>query len=260
MNRTQLLASLIATGLAATLMTRGCQAPSSVPTAPTRARSTESRRPSKDARGEAPAAPSHRALSAPEAPAGPAKPVDTSPEQWTHAQDEVAPAPGQKICACFEVCSLDELCSLSDRIAIGRVISKKVDWNEDHSAITTTYRFAVETPVKGPAEREIELRVVGGQLEGEDLRLEVTHMPKLAVGERGIVFVSNDPRLWTSIFANRQGFLSLEALAPGRDGIRDGFGRPIYGLDAGSDFIVEGLAGQRMELKALLKAIQHRAG
>ena len=133
--------------------------------------------------------------------------------------------------------SLEELVGEADEIHVGRILSSECRWNDDRSAIYTYHRMLVERTLKGTPDRVVEIRVLGGEIREEDVRLSVSHQPEIAPGDEGIVFVDNDPELWTSIVGSSQGFLKFEHEGPDRRVVADGFGRPIWNLADNNRFL-----------------------
>jgi hypothetical protein len=131
------------------------------------------------------------------------------------------------------VLRLDELVARADRIYMGRVRAVRCLWLEEETNIVTEVTFAVHDRFKGPRRRELTIRVPGGQLPGRGVALEVTHQPRFARGDEGVLFLEDAPGRWSPVAGAEQGFMKLRAgSAPGRRRLVDGFGRAVHGLDA----------------------------
>lgn len=128
------------------------------------------------------------------------------------------------------VAGLDELVEHAERIVIGRVVASETRWNEARTMVFTYHRLRVRHTIKGEETREITVRVLGGQLPDEDFRVDVTHQPRLSVGDEGVLFYDGDPGLWTTVVGSEQGFLPFARSESGLRCLVDGFGRPILGV------------------------------
>ena len=147
--------------------------------------------------------------------------------------DEETPAPAVDSDAFLEGCvvaGLDELVQNAERIVIGRVVASETRWNAERTMVFTFHRVRVRQTLKGQASEELTVRVLGGQLDDEDLRVEVSHQPQLAVGDEGVLFYDADPGLWTQVVGSQQGFLPFVRSESGLRCLVDGFGRPILSL------------------------------
>ena len=151
-------------------------------------------------------------------------------------------APQRRLVHNSQAMTLRQLAARSERIVVGRVIDTKAAWNRDRTAITTTVRFAVRRNLKGAPAEVVELRVIGGEIKSEDVSLTVTHQPRFRPGEEGLVFIDEDPKLWTSVTGANQGFLKFRADQPGRRLVHDGFGRPVFGVGEDSELLTAPIA------------------
>ena len=151
---------------------------------------------------------------------------------------------------CVTVLGLSEMTRHADRIVVGRVVKAvaKRGTGEDAELIFTHYTLRVEHPIKGTRAKQVRVRVLGGSLADETT--SVSHMPELAVGERGVLFIEDDPRLLTSILGGSQGFLRIEDSQ-----VRDGFGNTVRGVDRDS-FLETDVTKEAMAPKQLVKAIR----
>ncbi len=136
------------------------------------------------------------------------------------------------------VAGLDDLTREATGIVVGRVVGHVCRWNSERTMIHTYVTFAVRETLKGPKETRVTIRVVGGRIPGEEVRLSVSHQPQFNAGDEGIVFIDDDPRLHTSVVGSQQGFLRFERRGPNRTLVRDGFGRPISSVSSRNRLIV----------------------
>ena len=206
-------------------------------------------------------------LDAPKLPAGPA-PVTAG--EWTSPLTRGTPVSqkkdwgpaGPQIVQNSEVASLASLVADSDRIVVGWVVDQVCRWDDDRTAIYTYYRFAVDRVLKGEVpEAFVIVRVVGGSIPEEDARLTVSHQPRFNQGDKGIVFIDDNPILWTSVSYNQQGFLRFDDRGPDLRLVIDGFNRPVYGLSDDDRFIIEdGHTKARITSTDLEERIQELAG
>jgi hypothetical protein len=150
---------------------------------------------------------------------------------------------------CVTVLGLSEMTRYADRIVVGRVVKAeaKRGEGEDAALIFTHYTLRVEHPIKGTRAKIVKVKVLGGSL--GDLTTSVSHMPSLAVGERGVLFTEDDPRLLTSILGGSQGFLRIE-----KGQVRDGFGNTVRGVDR-DNFLVTDDSQGAIAPKKLVKKI-----
>ena len=88
--------------------------------------------------------------------------------------------------------SFAELVSEAQVIVRGTVQAVRCAWVETPQGrlIKTYVTFAVEKRLKGPAPEELVLEFLGGEIDGEGMRVE--GMPQFAAGRREILFVSGN--------------------------------------------------------------------
>lgn len=196
---------------------------------------------------EEPAAPEPQAP-APKEPAGPnLDQPQPQPVADEHEDDHAGHT--HEAGHCVTVLGLSEMTRYADRIVVGRVVKAeaKRGEGEDSELIFTHYTLRVEHPIKGTRAKVVTVRVLGGSI--GDLQTSVSHMPKLAVGERGVLFTEDDPRLLTSILGGSQGFLRIE-----KGQVRDGFGKTVRGVDR-DNFLVTDESQEAIAPKKLVKKI-----
>jgi hypothetical protein len=87
----------------------------------------------------------------------------------------------------IEPMTLDEMAQRADFILIGRAVGSRADWSADHTRLYTYVTFEVERFLKGGAgEREVTIRLVGGEVAG--IRVMVPGTPQFAQGEEVLLF------------------------------------------------------------------------
>ena len=82
--------------------------------------------------------------------------------------------------------------------------------------------------------------------------------PKFELGARGIVFLSDNPRLYTPVVAMQQGFLEFAEDGPDKRTVKDGFGRTIETISGANSFVVGD--GEGMSDTTLIAAIRNLVG
>lgn len=83
---------------------------------------------------------------------------------------------------------LSAMTKASTDIVRGRVVSIESRWNGDRTLILTDVRIAVTETFKGKPAPEVELELIGGQV--EDVALDVVGSPRFALGEDVVVFAT----------------------------------------------------------------------
>lgn len=165
-------------------------------------------------RAEAPPAPAAAPVDGPDDPLGPAPAEDP---------------PLDLVDGCM-VATLDDLARGAERIVVARVAATRAAWDDDRSLIYTHVTLEVDQVLKGAAPSgRVTIRVLGGALPEEDLRLDVSHQPQLALGDEAIFFIDDDEGLRTQLVGSCQGVLRLID-APGGRALQDGFGRTVVGV------------------------------
>ena len=149
---------------------------------------------------------------------------------------------------------LREMTQFADRIVLGRVVDSvaRRGTGRDAELIFTYLTIQVEQPIKGTQDAKVEVRVLGGTLPDEDTTLHANHQPEMHLGDRGVVFIEDDPNLYTSVLGSQQGFLRFEDT-----GAFDGFGRAITGVANRDTLRTE--AGEPMSSEQLLRVIRDLA-
>jgi hypothetical protein len=101
---------------------------------------------------------------------------------------------------------LTQLTNQADLIFRGKVLAIESRWDEQRSKIWTFVTFSVDEVIKGSyEEKEITLKLPGGAIEAEDIRLRVDGVPEFIVGEEVLLFCSNDPKRINPIIGWHQG-------------------------------------------------------
>ncbi|MCE5265584.1 MAG: hypothetical protein LLG97_18915 [Deltaproteobacteria bacterium] len=102
--------------------------------------------------------------------------------------------------------NLTQLTSQADLIFHGRVTAVHASWDDSRTAIWTSVTFAVDEVIKGDlAENVITLRLPGGAIEADDIRMEVDGVPKFRPGEETVIFCSRDSQMRNPIIGWHQG-------------------------------------------------------
>ena len=83
--------------------------------------------------------------------------------------------------------TLDDLVQKSDRIVVGKCISRESRWNDRNTLILTTARFAVSEPLKGSSDGFVKVVTVGGTLDG--ITQSVSGMPVFEPEEEVLLFL-----------------------------------------------------------------------
>jgi hypothetical protein len=81
--------------------------------------------------------------------------------------------------------SLQQLFEEADLIVVGEVNGSVSFWNDAHDTIYTEFTVAVEKTVKGTAEGEVTVRLMGGTVDGKTLR--VAGNAQMEKGERTLL-------------------------------------------------------------------------
>jgi hypothetical protein len=111
--------------------------------------------------------------------------------------------------------------------------------------------------LKGAPLGQVEVRVVGGEIPEENKSLHVSHQPEPRLGEEAVIFIHADPRKWSSVVADLQGYLRVVRVGPERQ-LEDGFGRPIHGVGSDGRFVTRGT--KRLTADELAGRIKKLAG
>jgi hypothetical protein len=88
--------------------------------------------------------------------------------------------------------SFPELVGEAQSIVEGRVAAQHCEWVDTPQgrAIMTFVTFDVTRTLKGPPQKQIVLRLLGGELDGEGLRVD--GVPRFKPGDREILFVTGN--------------------------------------------------------------------
>ena len=126
--------------------------------------------------------------------------------------------------------SFPELVSEADAIYRGRVSAvqaKRVERPDGNGSVIKTFvTFAIEKALKGAAQPEVVLEFLGGVLGDE--RLEVSGMPKFALGDREILFVQKNGVQFCPLVALMHGrYRVLRDESAGRDYVARDNGAPL---------------------------------
>lgn len=84
--------------------------------------------------------------------------------------------------------NLEQMVRGSQRIIIGRCLSRRTHWNRTRTLILTSTRFAVTEDLKGESRGFATVVMVGGTKDG--ITQEVSGVPKFEVGEEVLLFLT----------------------------------------------------------------------
>jgi hypothetical protein len=134
------------------------------------------------------------------------------------------------------VVGLDYLTRRSSRIVLGIVTDVKAAPGPNGELIFTYFTVAVRQSLKGSKSDAVTIRVLGGALPGRPV-LRASHQPKLQLGDEGLFFIDDNPKLWTSLVGSAQGFLRIKRPAPTETAVWDGFENAIFAIDKDQRFV-----------------------
>ena len=90
---------------------------------------------------------------------------------------------------------LNQLTMQADLTFSGKVLATESRWDSTRSKIWTHVTFSVDEVIGGSfAEKEITLRLPGGAIEAENIRMRVDGVPEFRVGEEVLLFCSRDAK------------------------------------------------------------------
>jgi len=102
--------------------------------------------------------------------------------------------------------NLSQLTMQADLIFSGKVLATESRWDSTRSKIWTHVTFSVDEVIGGSfAEKEITLRLPGGAIEADNIRMRVDGVPEFRVGEEVLLFCSRDPKRMNPIIGWFQG-------------------------------------------------------
>jgi hypothetical protein len=109
-----------------------------------------------------------------------------------------------------EFMDLPQLTDQADLIFQGRVAAVDARWDDTRKKIWTYVAFRVDEVIKGGfAENEITLRLPGGSIAAENIRLKVDGVPTFEVGDEVVIFCSPDPKRKNPIIGWHQGHFKI---------------------------------------------------
>ena len=101
-----------------------------------------------------------------------------------------------------------ELADAAHLVVEGRVASVDVRWDDDHTCINRYVAFTVDRTHKGRALASVTIKVPGGRVGDEEVRVEGT--ASFAVGEEAVVFLWKDGRGEWIVLGEAQGKFLLK--------------------------------------------------
>jgi hypothetical protein len=84
-----------------------------------------------------------------------------------------------------------ELTEKAKQIVIGHVVNVQSEWHDENQMIFTYVSVQVEEFVKGTGRNTVTVKIPGGTLEDQDLRLWVSDIPEFSIGERVVLFLKD---------------------------------------------------------------------
>ena len=130
-------------------------------------------------------------------------------------------SPDERIRSPYAWPSLGTLVELSDTVVAGEVLDMRSAWTVDRSEIFTTVTLRPDRRFKGGGRSLIRFRIPGGTV--GDTRLEVTHSPVFAIGERALVFLAGDSGRLPEVVAREAGKRHIRIGEDGEETILPGF-------------------------------------
>ena len=123
--------------------------------------------------------------------------------------------------------SFDELVARAQTIFVGEVIDRRAIWDSTTAgrAIVTQVSFKVDEVWKGSVGPMTRLEFLGGTI--GDVTLDVDGVPRFAVGQRDVLFVSADVRAISPLVGFMFGRLRVNRDASGLDRVRGFDGRAL---------------------------------
>ena len=154
--------------------------------------------------------------------------------------------------------SFDELVSEAEIIFQGSVTNLQPQWEGQGAQrhIVTYVTFKVEDALKGNPGREITLRMFGGTIAGQSMR--VSDAPRFHVGDRDVLFVEHNGSQFIPLVGIMHGSYRVAKDENGRDVILTNKGIPLTSLDqVGKESVAPGPA---MTAESFKQAVQARTG
>jgi hypothetical protein len=156
--------------------------------------------------------------------------------------------------------SFDALVSRAGTIFVGKVVAQRAVWIDTRQgrAIRTQVTFKVEDVWKGAAGPITQLDFLGGTI--GDTTMDVTGMPKFAIGQRAVLFVSQDRQV-SPLVGFMHGRLRIERDHAGIDRVRAHDGRSLGNVnEINSQRPSAMLSITPMRLSDLAAAVKTRTG
>jgi hypothetical protein len=177
------------------------------------------------------------------APKGSARPVNSIGSDWIRPHPHSLCKGGAHGHAnnseSADILGLRDLYERAQKVVLGTVVGLKSYYGEE-GRIFTRVTLQIEDTIKGEKRFRLHFRVPGGEIKADELRVEVSHMPRFKLGYRGLVFLSPNKRLWTPVVEGHQGFLRFFSQGPQSSVVRDGLGRLLTGISSADRMLVRG--------------------
>lgn len=85
---------------------------------------------------------------------------------------------------------LDDLVAANRAVVVGEVVDAKSYWNENHTFILTDVRLKLDDVLKGKANKELKITVMGGRV--GDLTTLIVGGPELIPGNSYVLFLNEE--------------------------------------------------------------------
>ena len=146
------------------------------------------------------------------------------------------------------------LCAEADMVFVGTVREVHSQWADAaEQSIETLVTFSDLTPLHGAEEGEVTLRFAGGTV--DDIREEVAGVPRLAVGERVVIFARHERSISPIVGFNQGCFRVVDG--PSGAVVLDVDHRPVPAADGGAFGVApERASGSSVSLAVFLDRIR----
>jgi hypothetical protein len=108
--------------------------------------------------------------------------------------------------------SVEDLTREATYVIEGQVLSVNSSWNADRTQIYTYVSIAVSRSIKQDFPLPIlEMRLLGGEIPGEDIGMEVYELPKFVPATNVVLFLGQNPQSLTPVISGTQGAFVVTA-------------------------------------------------
>lgn len=151
--------------------------------------------------------------------------------------------------------SLDTLVAGNDNVVVGEVLDSQSYWNADHSFILTDVTVAVNDVVKGQADNQLTVTIMGGTV--GDITTMIVGGPELIPGNAYVMFLNNEQLPGTAALTVRdlaQGVFDIKMTRKGLRAISQANQHPLVPDALGYIDAPGGVEG--MPLNAMLGSLR----